>query len=83
VLGLAGLAGVAASGVVLARAERRRQALSPDEVRARLHARHAAASAGGPVADPQPPAAPTARAGVWQRLRARRSGRSTRSGAGR
>ena len=78
VLGLAGLAGVAASGVVLARAERRRQALSPDEVRARLHARHAAAAAGGPASDPEPPAAPTVRSGLWQRLSARRTGRGKR-----
>ncbi|MFB9322668.1 hypothetical protein, partial [Cryptosporangium minutisporangium] len=39
VVGLAGLAGVAASGVAVARAERRRRAYSPDEIRARLHAR--------------------------------------------
>lgn len=38
-LGLAGLAGVAATGVVLARGERRRRAYTPDEVRARLHER--------------------------------------------
>ena len=39
VLGLAGLAGVAATGVVLARAERRRRAYTPEEIRGRLHAR--------------------------------------------
>ena len=38
-LGLAGIAGVAASGVVVARDQRQRAALSPDEVRERLHAR--------------------------------------------
>ena len=38
-MGLAGLAGVAATGVVLARAERRRRAYTPDEIRERLHAR--------------------------------------------
>lgn len=43
VLGLAGLVGVAASGAVLARAERRRRAYSPEEVRERLHARLAEA----------------------------------------
>jgi hypothetical protein len=43
-LGLAGLAGVAATGVVIARAERRRRAYTPDEVRERLHARLAGAS---------------------------------------
>jgi hypothetical protein len=41
-LGLAGLAGVAAGGVVLARTERQRRAYSPDDVRARLRERHAA-----------------------------------------
>lgn len=42
-LGLAGLAGVAATGVVLARDERQRRAYTPDDVRARLHARAEAA----------------------------------------
>jgi hypothetical protein len=52
VLGLAGLAGVAATGVVIARAERRRRAYTPDEIRERLHARLAEASQ-----TPQPPRA--------------------------
>jgi hypothetical protein len=39
VLGLAGLVGVAASGVAVARAERRRRAYTPEEIRDRLHAR--------------------------------------------
>ncbi|MFG2000218.1 hypothetical protein ACGFNU_13805 [Spirillospora sp. NPDC048911] len=39
VLGVAGLAGVAATGVVIARNERRRRAYTPDEIRQRLHAR--------------------------------------------
>jgi len=38
-LGLAGLAGVAATGVVIARGQRQRAQLSPDDVRARLHQR--------------------------------------------
>jgi len=46
-LGLAGLAGVAATGVVIARAERRRRAYTPDEIRERLHARLAEASQAG------------------------------------
>jgi hypothetical protein len=46
VVGLAGLAGVAATGVVVARAERRRRAYTPDEVRERLHQRVAEAAAG-------------------------------------
>ncbi|MEH0985523.1 hypothetical protein [Micromonospora sp. CPCC 205556] len=44
VLGLAGLAGVAASGVVIARAERRRRAYTPEEIRDRLRERHAQAA---------------------------------------
>jgi hypothetical protein len=43
-LGLAGLAGVTAGGVVLARNERQRRAYTPDDVRARLHERAAAAT---------------------------------------
>lgn len=44
VLGLAGFVGVAATGVVIARAERRRRAYTPEEIRTRLHARLAEAS---------------------------------------
>ncbi|WP_169813219.1 hypothetical protein [Nocardia jejuensis] len=39
VLGLAGAAGVAATGVVVIRSERQRRAYTPDQVRDRLHAR--------------------------------------------
>jgi hypothetical protein len=39
VVGLAGLAGVAATGVVVARAERKRRSYTPAEVRERLHKR--------------------------------------------
>jgi hypothetical protein len=46
VLGVAGLVGVAATGVAVARAERRRRAYTPEEIRARLHARHAEAAQG-------------------------------------
>jgi hypothetical protein len=38
-LGLAGLAGVAATGVVIARDQRQRAQMTPDDVRARLHHR--------------------------------------------
>jgi len=47
-LGVAGLVGVAAGGVALARAERRRRAYTPDEIRERLHARAAEAEASAP-----------------------------------
>jgi hypothetical protein len=40
-LGLAGLAGVAATGAIIARDQRRRAQLSPEQVRARLHERYA------------------------------------------
>ena len=53
VLGLAGLAGVAASGVVIARAERRRRAYTPEEIRERLRERHAQATG---VKNPTDPA---------------------------
>jgi hypothetical protein len=46
-LGLAGALGVAATGVVVARDQRRRQAYTPEQVRARLHERHDEALAGG------------------------------------
>jgi hypothetical protein len=48
IVGLAGLAGIAASGVVVARAERRRRAYTPDEIRDRLHARLAESAATPP-----------------------------------
>src|SRR5271156_2771475 len=61
ILGLAGFAGVAATGVVIARAERRRRAYTPDQIRAQLQARLAEASATPPT--PPPPAAPPPRPG--------------------
>jgi hypothetical protein len=39
VLGLAGFAGMAATGAVIIRDQRRRRAYTPDEIRERLHAR--------------------------------------------
>ena len=52
IAGLAGFVGVAATGVVIARSERRRRAYTPDEIRERLHARLAEAEA-CPAADGQ------------------------------
>jgi hypothetical protein len=43
ILGLAGFAGVAATGVVIARAERQRRSYTPDQIRERLHERLAEA----------------------------------------
>jgi hypothetical protein len=56
ILGLAAFAGVAASGIVIARDQRRRRAYTPEEIRARLHARLAEAPATPPArkATPQP-----------------------------
>ncbi|WP_209309098.1 hypothetical protein [Blastococcus sp. CT_GayMR16] len=64
-LGLAGLTGVAATGVVLARHERQRRAYTPDDVRARLHERHAGLAA---VPEPAPPTAAELTAGRGHRL---------------
>ena len=38
-LGIAGIAGVAAAGVIIAREQRQRTQLAPEEIRARLHER--------------------------------------------
>lgn len=45
VIGLAGVVGVAATGVLVTRSQRRRNGYTPDQVRARLQARHAEALA--------------------------------------
>ncbi|AQZ69426.1 hypothetical protein BKM31_55250 [[Actinomadura] parvosata subsp. kistnae] len=50
-LGLAGIMGVAATGVVIARAERRRRAYTPEEIRTRLRERVESAREAG---DAQP-----------------------------
>ncbi len=62
-LGLAGLTGVAATGVVLARNERQRRAYTPDDVRARLHERHA-----GLAETPEPATVAELTAGRTHRL---------------
>jgi hypothetical protein len=54
VLGLAGFAGVAATGVVIARAERQRRSYTPQQVREQLHDRLAKAlTTGPPIPDPK------------------------------
>jgi hypothetical protein len=60
VLGLAAFAGVAATGVVIVRAERRRRAYTPDEVRERLRARLAETPPG-----PHPPESKISDQGTW------------------
>jgi len=65
-IGVAGLAGVAATGAVVARNERQRRAYTPDDVRARLHERAAAIE----QHDPTPaPVDKGLRARIRQRLR--------------
>ena len=51
-IGVAGVAGVAATGVVVARRRRAHEDIDPDELRARLHQR---------LAEAREPGAPTAR----------------------
>jgi hypothetical protein len=56
-IGVAGLAGVAATGVVIARRRRAQRDYDPDELRERLHRRLAETATGGegpgaPVKDP-------------------------------
>jgi hypothetical protein len=60
-IGVAGLAGVAATGVVVARKRRAQHDYDPDELRDRLHRRLAeiatdSEGAGEPVSDPTAPA---------------------------
>jgi hypothetical protein len=72
-LGLAGLAGVAATGAVLVRKERQRRAYTPDDVRARLQERYAA------LADePEPVVAPAEPPGRLQHLQRRLTDRLRR-----
>ena len=73
VLGLAGVAGVAAAGVIIAREQRQRTQLAPEEIRARLHERleHApTAPTGGVVPDVR--VSPTTRPRWIPRRRRRR-----------
>lgn len=79
VLGVAAFAGVAATGVAIARAERKRRAYTPDQVRDRLRERVAEASAAvegteppGPVPVPEAVRGPSARIrGALARVRDR------------
>jgi hypothetical protein len=54
VVGLAGLAGVAATGVVIARKRRSQHAYEPDELRARLHERLAEVESESAPPGPEP-----------------------------
>ena len=54
-LGVAGVAGVAATGVVVARRRRAHAALDPDELRERLHKRLEEVEANSPSRPPRSP----------------------------
>ncbi|MEU0503452.1 hypothetical protein [Nocardia sp. NPDC005998] len=66
-VGLAGAAGVVATGVVIVRAERRRRAYTPDQVREQLHMRFAQATSAGAAESPAP--APQDAPGIRVRIR--------------
>ena len=51
VLGVAAFVGVAATGVVIARQERKRRAYTPDEIKARLRERYSEIEATTPADD--------------------------------
>lgn len=68
-LGVAGVAGVAATGVVVARDQRRRAQLTPDQVRKQLHRRLADLDGRTPAAGTTPPARTTASVPVKRRRR--------------
>lgn len=67
-MGLAGVAGVVATGVVVVRAERRRRAYTPDQVREQLHERFAQA-ASVPETVGTAAAEPRAVTGIGERIR--------------
>ncbi|WP_405138242.1 hypothetical protein [Nocardia sp. NBC_01388] len=67
-VGLAGAAGVVATGVVVVRAERRRRAYTPDQVREQLHVRFAQATAAEGAVETASPATRNA-SGIRERLR--------------
>ncbi|PBC57620.1 hypothetical protein [Rhodococcus sp. ACPA1] len=76
-LGLAGVVGVAATGVVAVRADRQRKAYTPDEVRGRLHERYTRAYAvhdGQKEIDLTPPTWRGRVTGALRRLRRRSTG---------
>jgi hypothetical protein len=80
---LAGFAGVAATGVVIARAERARRAYTPDEIREQLHARLAAAGAASAEGPRLPPAARHAARADGSAQRAAGTGGDAATGGGR
>ncbi|MCW2693250.1 MAG: hypothetical protein JWM67_1854 [Mycobacterium sp.] len=74
-VGLAGLAGVTATGVAVARAERRRAAYTPEQVRERLHARLAETGEADPGTDASVAATHLRPADRWRAWREHVAGR--------
>ncbi len=71
-IGMAGAAGVVASGVLVIRSERARRAYTPEEIRERLHQRHARAAAADRDVIPLRPAPAGPVQALRRRLRCRR-----------
>jgi hypothetical protein len=72
VLGVAGLTGVAAAGVIITREQRQRTQLAPEEIRARLHERlEQAPTASTSDSTPEAPVSPTTRRWWLPRRRTR------------
>ncbi|MBF6068066.1 hypothetical protein IU488_03530 [Nocardia farcinica] len=67
-IGLAGAAGVVATGVLLVRGERRRRAYTPDQVREQLHVRYAQVVAAESAETTPAAAVPGPRAWVGRRM---------------
>ncbi|WP_433207679.1 hypothetical protein ACQP1G_22450 [Nocardia sp. CA-107356] len=67
-VGLAGAAGVVATGVVIVRAERRRRAYTPDQVREQLHERFAQATSAQTAAEHTAPGSRDV-SGIRRRIR--------------
>jgi hypothetical protein len=84
VLGLAGLAGVAATGVIIARDQRQRTQLTPEDIRARLQERlqDAVATSSADSAPGSPEAPSTGRRGCLPLRRRARRTQPSDSGAG-
>ncbi|WP_121253945.1 hypothetical protein [Nocardioides ferulae] len=72
VLGLAGLAGVAATGAIIARDQRQRAQLGPEEVRSRLHERLRESAAAPESESPAAGTETQQRRPAWRRLVPRR-----------
>jgi hypothetical protein len=80
IIGLAGIAGVAATGVVISRQRRARRDYDPDELRERLHRRLAEAATSDGRAAAQGDGLSAERGGWIPHLRSRSTIRNVRQG---